>query len=486
MRLILRTARWPAIAVLSCVVVATSAVAGDAAGAQAADDAPPACYQPTRTDPPPASPSPTTVTTLEQAYYCIFANYYDGPVLNDEVLLLGAFAGMTQKLDVLGDDRPDAAMPALTGDRDSDWAAFSTVYQQVIDELPSDPTVRQEVAEATMQGMVASLDDNHARWQYPPTQLPPGYQPGDSDGLGIATSPSAPLATISPSEALPPLYISAIQGGPAAQAGLEPGDVIESVNGSAPFVEGAVSPGVFSLLNEAYPNEQPVHITLWRPATNRTWTVTLTPALYTPTAASTQMVTSQLLDGDTAYVRLAQFGENAGQDVLDAIAALAAGHTLNGIILDLRGNGGGSPTEVATLLGAFEHGAAWGYSCPLSGGCTASYPDATVSLLNLPLTVLTDRNCASACDAFSAAVKDLHLGTLIGTRTAGAASGQAEGFFLDDGSALGLPTTQWLAPNHEIINVVGVAPDYFIPLTAQDVSTGCDPDVAKALALLGS
>jgi carboxyl-terminal processing protease len=300
------------------------------------------------------------------------------------------------------------------------------------------------------------------------------------------TSPSGALASITPNEALPPLYISAIQGGPAAQAGLEPGDVIESVNGSAPFVDGAASPGVFNLLDEQYPDEQPVHITLWRPATGHTWTVTLTPALFQPTAAATQMVTSQLLDGDVADVKLAQFGANAADDVLNAIAALAAGHTLHGIILDLRGNGGGDPTEVATLLGAFEHGEPWGYSCPLSGGCTASYPDATVSLLNLPLTVLTDRNCASACDAFSAAVKDLHLGTLIGTRTAGAASGQAQAFMLDDASLLELPAARWLGPDHEVINTVGVAPDYFIPLTAQDVSTGHDPDVAKALTLLNS
>jgi hypothetical protein len=37
-----------------------------------------------------------------------------------------------------------------------------------------------------------NLNDNHAQWQYP--QLPPGYQPDDGYGLGITTSPVAPLA----------------------------------------------------------------------------------------------------------------------------------------------------------------------------------------------------------------------------------------------------------------------------------------------------
>ena len=37
----------------------------------------------------------------------------------------------------------------------------------------------------------------------------------------------------------------------------------------------------------------------------------------------------------------------------------------------------------------------------------------------------------------------------------------------------------------EIIDGIGVAPDYYIPETAKDVATGHDPDIAKALALLG-
>jgi carboxyl-terminal processing protease len=99
--------------------------------------------------------------------------------------------------------------------------------------------------------------------------------------------------------------------------------------------------------------------------------------------------------------------------------------------------------------------------------------------------VLTDRNCVSACDAFSGAVKDLRLGTLVGTRTAGIVSGPATGYLLDDGSLLGLPAKHELSAHHELINGVGVAPDYYLPITAQDLSTGRDPDVTKALTALG-
>ena len=140
---------------------------------------------------------------------------------------------------------------------------------------------------------------------------------------------------------------------------------------------------------------------------------------------------------------------------------------------------------MSRLLGAFTHGAAYTYDCDVHGNCPASYTGSDVPLLHLQLVVLTDRNCASACDAFSGAVKDLRLGTLIGTRTAGIAAAPADAYLLDDASLIILPARHELSAHHELINGIGVAPDYYLPLTPQDLSTGHDPDIAKALTLLG-
>jgi carboxyl-terminal processing protease len=52
----------------------------------------------------------------------------------------------------------------------------------------------------------------------------------------------------------------------------------------------------------------------------------------------------------------------------------------------------------------------------------ANRTDDSVALVNLPLTALIDRKCASACEQFAGAVKDLQLGPLVGTRTAGRAN----------------------------------------------------------------
>ncbi|HEY3956606.1 MAG TPA: S41 family peptidase [Streptosporangiaceae bacterium] len=474
----LRFLRWPARAGLCClaaaaVPAATVGAADVPAGAQATST-PPACSPAQQ----PSPARPTTVTTIGQAYYCIFAHYYGGPVLDDRLLLAGAFAGLTQELDRLGADQPDATMPALTGSRDSDWAAFAAVYSRVIAKVPTRDV--QQVAAAAMTGMADALDDNHARWRYPSPQ-PPGATPSDIYGLGISTSPVAGVAKNAPGETLPPAVVTSVDpGSPAARAGARTGDIITAVNGAPPFTDEMLSPGVFYLLNQQYPEQQAVRVTIRWPVTGATRTATITPALYRAPAP----VTSKLLDGDIAYVQLSAFNPGTASQVLATVKGLEKMATLRGLILDLRGNGGGSPAENPILLGAFEHGTAYAYDCTVTGTCTAEYPDASTPLLHLPLAVLTDRNCLSACEAFSGAVKDLHLGTLIGTRTAGIVAGPGLAWALDDGSTLGLPTTHDLSADHELIDGIGVAPDYYIPRTAQDMATGHDPDIAKALALL--
>jgi carboxyl-terminal processing protease len=477
-----RSLRWPARAGLCCLAAAaaTAATLGAARASGAAQTAstPPPCPNSSQQQPP---AGPTTVTTIGQAYYCIFAHYYSGPVLDDRVLLAGAFAGLTQELNRLGIDQPDATMPALTGSRDGDWAAFAAAYSRVTGKIPA-PDV-QQVAAAAMTGMVAALNDNHAHWAYPAPQ-PPGATPGDSYGLGINTSPAPGLAKNAPGETMPPAAVTSVDpGSPAARAGVRTGDIITAVNGAPPFTDGMLSPGVFALLYQSYPQQQALRITVRWPVTGATRTATITPALYPATAPA---VTSKLLDGDIGYVRVPAFYPGAASQALTAVTGLERTTALRGLILDLRHNGGGSGAEVAQLLGAFEHGTAYGYDCSVTGQCTAAYPDASTPLLHLPLVVLTDRNCVSGCEEFSGAVKDLHLGTLIGTRTAGIVAGPATGWALDDGSQLALPAKHVVGADHDLINGIGVAPDYDIPVTPLDLATGRDPDIARALALLNT
>ncbi|MEO3796939.1 S41 family peptidase [Nonomuraea sp. B10E15] len=491
----------------------------------------------TRTKAAESTATATGITTVEQAYSCVLDHYYARDRLDHRDLLAAAFGGMTVELARLGLDRPDAVMPPLRGDRAADWDAFAATYERVTAALSGGASRREALAAAAVKAMVAGLHDNHVRWarSAPPSSGPrstpePGERgrtpsPGDRRqaspptgsrrtpdpgepqqryGLGIATSYTPYHASHAPHRAQAPLHITAVTGGPAAERGLRAGDIIEAVNGAPLFAGGVLSTGALSMLFPTSADADPVRLTLRRPATGRTWAVTLKPERFTSTVRN---VTATLLGGDVAAVRAGAFMPGTADEVRAAISELgrraergqraAPGERagsgkatsgkrgrLRGVVLDLRGNTGGSPDEVARLLGALAHGKVTGYTCDPGGACDPHRTDDTVPLLNLPVALLTDGICASACDHFTGAVKRHRLGPVIGTRTSGMVSGVAYPYALNDGSTLILPTQYGLGPNREIVNGIGVPPDHFVPRTAEDLSAGRDPAMTKALTLL--
>ncbi|MFE9746935.1 S41 family peptidase [Saccharothrix saharensis] len=463
------TTRWRPLATAAALLAVAAALVGTGAGTSSAGpDRPPACARPNPEQPPPA-PKPATLTTVGQVYYCVFDNYFSGPVLDSRSLLVPAFAALTQELQRRGLDRADATLPALTGRKDADWAAFAKVYRRVADALPDDDS-RAAVAAAAIQAMVDALDDNHARWM---KKFAPNL-------YGLDLSVTIGPGDVDPVAAEPAHVNRLMANSPAEAAGLKLGDEVLAINDVPVFVNGILNTAVLSWLTDGEVGSA-VRFTVRRPVTGETFTATATAAQFPSQRPSVQ---SRLVDGDIAYVTLPNFAPPLADEVLAAIARLRADTALRGVVLDLRGNGGGSPDAVAKLLGALAHGKVTSYWCDVRDRCTPNRTDDSVALLNVPFVALTDRRCASACDSFASAVKDLRLGTLVGTRTAGAVSGPGQAYVLDNGTALGLPKHHEIAANREIVNTIGVAPDHHVPTTAADLSAGRDPALDKAISLL--
>jgi carboxyl-terminal processing protease len=448
-------------------VSATLVGAGVSTGDSRGYERPPACAAPDPEQEPPAQTA-VTVTTVGQAYYCILDNYYSGPVLDSRALLLPAFAAVTQEMQRRGLDQADATTPTLSGRRDADWAAFSKAYQRIARALPDDES-RAAIGTAAIRAMVGSLGDNHARFLSKFVTNLYGLN------LSVMTGPDIdPVAA-------EPAYINLIAAGaPAETAGLKLGDEVLAINGVPLFSNGILNEGAIASLTTGDVGST-AEFTVRRPATGETLTVTATAARVPGGPTGVQ---SRLVDGNIAYVSLPGFAPELADQVLAAIAALRKETDLRGVILDLRGNGGGNPDAVSTLLGALAHGKTTSYWCDVKDRCTPNHTNDSVALLNLPFVALTDRRCASACDSFSSAVKDLKLGKLVGTRTAGVVSGPGELYLLNNGTALSLPKFHEIAANKEVINTVGVAPDYYAPTTAADLSAGRDPGLDKAVSLL--
>ncbi len=247
--------------------------------------------------------------------------------------------------------------------------------------------------------------------------------------------------------------VSVIEGGPAARAGMKPGDHSLKVNGqmvrnlttqeASRRFQGA--PGTTLKLQVIRNGElKPLDLT-----------ITLEPL-----GGST--LTTAYLANDIAYLRLRYFNE-ATPGELDTALNNIKQHKppVKGIILDLRNNARGSMEEAVRSASLFLGN----QQIVLTKGRTAtteqsfSGKDRDVVLKTLPpMVVLVDEGTARAAEIMAAALRDQARATLLGAKTLGLC-GITKAFPLEDGSALVMTVAQCYAPKGAKIQGKGLEPE---------------------------
>lgn len=128
-----------------------------------------------------------------------------------------------------------------------------------------------------------------------------------------------------------------------------------------------------------------------------------------------------LLNDSTGYIKLDKFLENAALEVRNALLTLKGKHRIKGLVLDLRGNGGGIVQESVNIVNLFVEK---GQDIVTQKG---RFKDRDVIYkavftpidAKIPLVVLVDKGAASASEIVAGAIQDLDRGTIIGQRTFG-------------------------------------------------------------------
>jgi len=250
------------------------------------------------------------------------------------------------------------------------------------------------------------------------------------------------------------VIVAPMDGSPAQQAGLQPGDIILQVNGK--YVTGLPLPQVVK--NILGPAGTAVTLTMLNPTTQRTWDVTLVRA-----SVSLHNVTWDALPGTTvAHLRIAAFSKGITDDLQQGLRQMQE-QGLRRVILDLRNNPGGLLQEAVETASQFLRSGKVLLVRDAQGNTTPIPVQSAAQTLSLPMVVLVNKGTASAAEIVAGALQDAHRATLVGEITFGTGTVLRE-FGLADGSALLLAIEEWLTPSGRVIWHHGIAPDEVVAL----------------------
>jgi carboxyl-terminal processing protease len=342
------------------------------------------------------------------------------------------------------------------------WEAWDIANEQFVDQ----PLDQAKLVGGAIRGMINAIGDKHSSYMDPDeyrranAPLEGGYE-----GIGAEVDITGDYVEV----------ISTFPESPAEKAGLRTGDAFIRVDSEdMTGIDG--NEVVRKILG---PVGSPVHLSVQREGEAQLLEFELVRARI----AIPSMEAHMLKEG-IAYVRLYAFADETGSDLRQALQNLLANDP-TGLILDLRGNPGGSLQASVEVASQF-----------LSQGQTVlieQYGDGsrqTISSLrgglatDIPLIVLVDRGSASASEVVAGAIQDLHRAQLVGEVTYGKGSVQNWIPLKNDQGAVRITIARWLTPDGRQIAEVGLTPDVVVPLTEEDHSAGRDPQLEKAIELL--
>jgi carboxyl-terminal processing protease len=193
-------------------------------------------------------------------------------------------------------------------------------------------------------------------------------------------------------------------------------------------------------------------------------------------------VTSKMLPGGIAYVKIASFTEDSSRLFDQAVTTLLKQHP-KGLVVDLRNDPGGLLDQAQRVTAAWV-GDKIVVKERRQGKIDEELPGIGVARLkDMPTTVLVNQGSASASEIVAGALQDYGLATLVGTKTFGKGSVQEVRDF-EDGSALKVTIYEWLTPHDRTIHKTGLEPDVVVEQTLEDYESKRDPVLDRAVGIL--
>lgn len=350
-------------------------------------------------------------------------------------------------------------------DQQIDFTLFWDVWNEVKKSYVDQPVADKELFYGAMEGVVSSLGDPYSVFLDPEqSKAFTDDLAGNFEGIGAEIGVrSDQLVVISP-----------LSDSPAEKAGIRAGDFIlsiDDVDTAGMTLAEAVGrirgeQGTTVVLNIFREGDAaPQDISIQRDVIHVNsvdWTYD----------DSTGIVT----------IELHQFIETTESEMNTALQEILLKHP-KGVVLDLRNNPGGFLNTAIRVASQFlDSGLV--VSERFSDGSVQKYETVgTPSLVDMPMVVLVNEGSASASEIVAGALKDHGRAKLVGKKTFG--KGSVQDFQeLSDGSTLKVTVAKWLTPNGTTIDGQGIAPDFEVELSTDDINASQDPQADKAVEVL--
>ena len=342
------------------------------------------------------------------------------------------------------------------------WQTWELVHQEYVDQPVDDELLMR----GAIQGMLESLGDPHTSYLDPEEykSLTTQLEGEDTyDGIGAWVDTTRDYLTI----------VSPMPGSPAEKVGLRTGDKIIAIDGE----DMTGVDGELVRKRVLGPAGSTVTLTILRTGQDP-FDVEITRA-----AITVPSVDSRMLDNDIAYVRVLIFADNTKDELEKALKDVMKQNP-HGLVLDLRGNGGGYLESAIDVASEF-----------ISKGVivTEKYGDGTLRSFDarrgglatdIPMVVLINEGSASASEIVAGAIQDLGRGQLVGVKSFGKGSVQIPTPLKNNEGAVRITVARWLTPNGRTIHGIGLTPDVEVTISEEDFANNRDPQLDKAVDIL--
>ena len=333
------------------------------------------------------------------------------------------------------------------------FATYQRIQASYVDEVDNEKLIR-----GAIDGMLASLDPHSAYLDGSDLERLETLIDGNYSGLGLSVVMEDGAVKV----------ISPFRGSPAEKAGIKAGDFITHLDGKLIY-GGDLDEAVQQMRGPAGTS---INLTIFRPGSDEPIEASVTRGVI-----ELEPVTYEVKDGKIGVITVNEFSRDVGADVFAAWNDIQreAGGRVNGLVLDLRSNPGGSLDEAIALSDLFldegrivsQRGRARGES--MSFDAETVYRGQIAA--DVPLIVLIDAGSASASEIVAGALQDHRRALIMGERSFGKGSVQSL-VPLGDDAALKLTTARYYTPSGHSVQEGGIKPDIRVPQLS-------DPDMER-------